>query len=145
MAVPARTTIVAVKNILAPGKDYDDRREPTLTGFVATASAIVDRVVACAAADGVTLNSIEQELIERWLAAHYYKCSDRQYASKNTAGAGASFTGQYAMGLKATLYGQCAMDLDPSGCLAALVDHAVASADWLGKTPTEQTAYEDRR
>lgn len=144
MSVPARTTVGAVKDVLAAGHDYDGRRNPTLLPYVDAASSIVDDVAACARAHGVALSAVKLELIERWLAAHYYKSSDQQYASKNTAGAGASFSGQTGMGIQGTKYGLAALDLDPSGCLFEQAGHQVALGLWLGKAPSEAIPFRDR-
>lgn len=139
-----RTDSDAVIALLAPGKDYDLVNLPSLTGFIASASVVVSRVATCAADKGITLSSEELELIERWLAAHYYKRSDLPYASKSTGGQSASFQTKIDMGIKGTHYGQSAIDMDPSGCLAALSSQARASIGWLGKNPPDQINYEDR-
>lgn len=140
----ARTTVGAVKAVLAAGHDYDERRQPSLLPYVDIASSVVDDVVACAAARGSPLSAVKQELVERWLAAHYYKSSDQQYASKNTAGAGASFSGQTGKGIEGTKYGLAALDADPSGCLFEQAGHQVALGLWLGKAPSEAIPYRDR-
>jgi len=145
----ARTTAAAVKAVMLPGEEYDTVTEPSLTPFIDTASAYVDDIVTCAAerSPAVTLSAARLELIERWLAAHFYAQSDKPYASKNTEGASASFHGQTAMYLESTLYGQTAMRLDKSGCLSSIgsgAERKVASAVWLGRPPSEQTDYSDR-
>lgn len=142
----ARTTSAAVQALMLPGQDYDTLANPSLTPFIDTASALVDDVVTCAAADGVTLTAARLELIERWLAAHCYCMSDQTYASKNTEGAGASFHGQTGMHLEASKYGQMAARLDSSGCLESIAgaERKVASGFWLGKAPSGQTPYRSR-
>jgi hypothetical protein len=105
---------------------------------------MVDEVVTCAASRSVTLSSTLLELIERWLAAHFYAQSDQLYQSKNTGGAGASFQGQTAMGLSNTSYGQQAKMLDISGCLAAFDKGTQARMYWLGKPPSSQIPYSQR-
>lgn len=122
----------------------EDGTTPSLTPFIDTAAAIVDRVEACAILKSKTLTATELELVERWLAAHFYAVSDKPYASRSTSGASGSFHGQTGMYLEATLYGQTAMRVDYSGCLAALNKRATAGAMWLGKPPSEQIAYVDR-
>lgn len=138
----ARTNPGAVQEILF--KDYDSVNEPPLQGYIATASAVVDRVVTCATAKAVTLSAVELELIERWLSAHFYCMSDAPYASHSHLGRSASFQGQTGMYLEATKYGQTAAALDPSGCLVAISKNQRASFSWLGKRPSEQTDYADR-
>jgi hypothetical protein len=140
----ARTTAVNVKELLL--QDYDAAGAPSLKPFIDTANVIVNRVATCAADKSLSLTAAELELVERWLAAHFYAVSDKPYASKSTAGASASFHGQTKMYLEATLYGQTASRIDRSGCLAALAaeKRAVAGGFWLGKEPSAQTAYWDR-
>ena len=141
-----RTTSDAVIAVL--GDDYgflaDGETLPVLTPFIEAASAIVDRIVTCAATRDYTLSSTEQELIERWLAAHMFKLSDRQHVSRSTNGASASFGGQLGTGFEFTSYGQMALRLDPSGCLSSLDKRQTARMIWLGKPPSAQTPYEQR-
>lgn len=136
----ARTTAAAVRGIL--GGDYDGKRD--LSPFIETATDVVDEVLVKAAASDpvVTISTTRAELIERWLSAHYYACSDRTYESKSTGRASAKFTGKTEMYLKATIYGQQAMQLDPSGWLQAIgsgEERKVASAVWLGTEETTET------
>lgn len=139
-----RTNSTDVLALMAPGQDYDVDSPPTLTGFIATANAIVDRVATCAISKGMSLSSTELELIERWLSAHFYVMSDQNYASKSTGGQSASFQGKTDMSLAASKYGQAAMNVDYSGCLSAISKRAFASTAWLGRNPPDQTNWEDR-
>ena len=144
-----RTTEVAVKQILA--RNYDEDKQTEIYPFISAASVIVDRVITCAAAKSITLTTTETELIERWLAAHFYCAGpDLLYSSKSTAGASASFQGQTGMHLDSTSYGQMAKTLDYSGCLTEIDKRQEqtaggrASGFWLGKAPSAQTDYRDR-
>ena len=140
-----RTSEAAVKLILL--QDYETDLSPSsvsLVPFIDTASAVVDRVEACAVAKDKTLTAAELELIERWLSAHFYVQSDQTYASKSSAGASASFHGQTGMHLESSRYGQTALNVDFSGCLTAIGKRQTARMAWLGKTLPEQTTYEDR-
>lgn len=136
----SRTTTDAVQRLL--GNDYAP--DADLTPSVESASAVVDRVVACATAKGKALTAAEAELVERWLSAHFYCQSDPQYQSKSTMGASGGFTGQTGMRLDNTRYGQQAQVIDYSGCLSAIGKRAVATGGWLGKTESEQLTYEER-
>ena len=138
----SRTTSQAVKSVLLG--DYDG--ESSLVSFIDTASVVVTRVNTCAVAKGVTLSTAELELIERWLAAHFYACSDQPYSVAETDKARGRFQGQTGMFLTGTKYGQTAMRLDPSGCLEAIGNRtrAKATVNWLGFPPSEQTDYVDR-
>lgn len=136
-----RTTTTAVQTVL--GGDWDG--STSVQFAIDTATIIVDRVNTCATNKDITLTTGELELIERWLAAHFYAQSDKPYTNKSTAGASASFAGRTDMGLDSTLYGQTAQQVDYSGCLANINKRQQAGGFWLGKNPTDQTAYEDRR
>lgn len=144
----ARTTSSDVIGILL--EDYDSENLPSLTPFIESASVIVDRVATCATARNKTLTTTELELIERWLAAHMYAMSDQPYTSRKTENAEGGFQGKTSMYLEATKYGQNAVNIDYSGCLAtmgtpnAVVNKSVASAFWMGKAPSSQIDYVDR-
>jgi hypothetical protein len=141
--VAQRTTPDAVRAVLQ--KDYNARERPSLSRQIQTSSVVVSRVVTCAAAKGVTLTAEETELIECWLAAHFYAVSDRPYASRSTLQASGSMDGKTAMNLDATLYGQQAKVVDASGCLAQIQAAATAPAGgaaeaggfWAGKEKAE--------
>lgn len=138
-----RTTPSDVQAVLQ--SDYDSSTSPDLDPYIRSANLMVDRVVTCATAKGITLTTDEKLWIETWLAAHLYACSDRPLDQKNTADSGGRFSGTTGMRLEATLYGQHAMALDYSGCLEALFQRRNRiTARWLGRPPSEQTDYDDR-
>lgn len=138
-----RTTAAKVQGVLQG--DYDAEGAPSLTPFIETATSLTDEVATKAAAKGVSLGSARLELIERWLAAHFYAVSDQPFASNVTKGAEAVYQGKTGMGLESRFYGQHAMLLDTSGVLRAMNSPAGrASAAWLGKAPSEQTDYDQR-
>jgi hypothetical protein len=139
----ARTNSAAVQALLV--SDYDTVNTPSLTPYIDTAASVIDDVVDCAARKGITMSDAKLELLERWMAAHFYCVMDKPYSSKSTSGASGSFHGQTAQGFSATLYGQQAMRIDTSGCLYAIDETRVAGGFWMGKRPTEQTNYRDRR
>lgn len=143
--MPARTNPDAVKALLTPGLNYDTKRNPSLMPFIDVAALQVDGMVELAAADEITYTSERLEMIERWLAAHGYKLSDKDQTSRSTRGASGSFAGQTAMGLDATLYGQQAKTLDPYGYLVLAIDgaggQATAGGEWLGLNPGQQHEY----
>lgn len=136
----SRTTVNAVQKILLKDWNGADLLDP----FIEAATAVVDRVDVCAAARSRTLTSTELELVERWLAAHFYAMSNQQLSSKSTKGAGGSFRASGGLNLDGTTYGQTARTLDYSGCLDAIAKRKVAAAVWLGRPPSEQTDYVDR-
>lgn len=140
----ARTNSDAVKAVLAGGKDYDLALSPSLSPYIDAAYSLVNRVVVCAAKKNIVISDEDLELIERWLAAHFYAVSDKPYSSRSTLGASGSFQGQTAMHLDATLYGQQAKLIDYSGCLENISNKQRVRVGWLGKRPSEQMDYSDR-
>lgn len=140
----ARTNSPAVEELLLD--NYGGEGEcssPNLRSFIATANVIVNRINICATAKGITLTPTELEMLERWLAAHYYQQSDRGYTARSTADASASFQGQLGMGFESTMFGQTALQLDPSGCLAA-IGKRKPTAVWLGKNDRDSLSYDER-
>lgn len=138
-----RTTSEDVKGILL--REYDAKRSPSLDPFILMASKLVDRVVTCAAELSITLDSEEQELMERWLAAHFYQANDPGYTSRSTMGASGSFNQTTGMGLQGTRYGQNAMIMDPSGCLAYMNgEKQTVGGFWLGLPTQDQLDYDER-
>lgn len=143
----ARTTAAAVKDVLrlgSQGGDYDDANNPSLDPYIDSASLMIDRVAACGVKRGTPYTTAELEMLERYVAAHRYCMSDVTYSNKSTDRQSTTFTGQTAMGLDATRYGQDAMLLDAIGCLINLHKGRKASGGWIGKTVSEQIDYEDR-
>lgn len=83
------------------------------------------------------------ELIERYLAAHFYEANrDRKEAQKTTGRASATFQGKTAMILMSTDPGQTACLLDVTGRLAELSIKAEKGIKpkvglaWLGMQPS---------
>jgi hypothetical protein len=140
----ARTTEALVKSVLrlgSQGGDYDDANNPSLTRPIAAANQFVTRAATCATNRGITLSSDELTEIETWMGAHFYTKMDRVYQSKSTNGASASFVLDPKV---PEPYKAAAIEMDASGCVAALLAGNRARLSWVGKAPSEQTAYEDR-
>lgn len=131
-----RTTEADVQSIL--GGNYDTANSPSLTGFIAAASSLVDRI---STAYPGTLSTADLTIIECWLAAHFYGHSDQFYKSKNTQSAGATFQGETKMGLSSTQYGQTAIMLDTTRYLAALDKGGIVGGIWLGDTTQSDEDY----
>jgi hypothetical protein len=138
-----RTTSEAVAKII----DVDEDEVPDLSPFIETASSLVDEVCV-----GVGYADARLELIERWLAAHFYAIRDPRLQSQNFGGAGGALQGQTAMNFQGTSYGQQAMLLDSVGGLARLSQHVamgkrgVIGITHIGTVATseEQAYYQDR-
>ena len=136
----SRTVPSAVQAILGPNYATG----VSLVPFIDAATDLVDSVAESAAGDGESLTTTRLELVERWLSAHFYHCSDPVYQSRSTEGASGQFQGQSAMGFDGSRYGQMAIRLDTSGYLRALDKGSRPSFVWLGKPVSEQIDYLDR-
>jgi hypothetical protein len=140
----ARTDSTAVKALLrngSEGGDYDDVHSPDLTYHIRVANSFVTRVNTCATAKGYSLTSDELTDLETAMAAHFYTKSDRVYQSKSTAGASGAFVLDPQ---NPEPYKSMAIEMDPSGCVSALLNRQRAAGFWLGRPPSEQTDYVDR-
>lgn len=108
----------------------------SMVPFIDTAKVVVDWL-ATQDTEGL-LSADTLELIERWLAAHFYETRDPQYSSKNTGRSGAQFQGQTGYVLMSSKWGQQACFLDFTGRLAKRSKEAETGqrrkvgAFWLG-------------
>lgn len=140
MSSPPRTNPTAVQGIL--GANYGpmpDQTLPDLNQYIAIATNMVDQVILFAATMRMTVMSITPataELIERWLAAHYYTKMDPLYASKSQGGASGSFV---ASQMEPERYLEGAMNVDWTGTLRAIVKRQVAGFTSLYRPPSQQT------
>jgi hypothetical protein len=138
-----RTTAAAVQKIVEveSGADLDPHIE--------AANNLVTRHCLGLDAAGVAINdTIDLELIERWLAAHFYKVFSPQVQQERAdvvSQANATAVGKY---LENTHWGQQALALDASGGLAAWQNQVkkgqtkTAGATWTGSTESEQESYD---
>ncbi len=123
---------------------------PDLTPRIATASAMVDALVnidltTVSFRPHIYTDTVTLELIERWLAAHYYSVFDQAFTSTSKGGGSGSFQNSAkGEGFGFTKYGQQAMALDYSGILKAIEKGAFAGAVWIGKPVSEQIPYDQR-
>lgn len=143
-----RTDSAAVASILVDNYDKDEStgEGPDLTPFIEAASSVVDDVAICATTKNKSLSSTKLELIERWLAAHFYVMNDPTFRERFTMTTKAIFDGTTGMYLEASRYGQMAVTLDSSGCLSAIASgtRKKASLSWLGLPPSGQIPYWQR-
>ncbi len=135
-----RTNTVSVQEVL--GRNYDQKTG--LNGFIKSANVVVNAIVRCATAKGASLLDEQLERIETLLAAHYYQRADPGFSSKNTGRSSASFKGQTGMKLEGTEYGQDALGMDTTGCLASFNNGGRVQMLWLGKPPSSQIDFADR-
>ena len=104
-----RTTAIDVADIVEVDSDID------LTVFILMANELVTEV--CSDSE---YSDVRLELIERWLAAHFYVIRDPR-ASSESAGVSQSYAlPSVAMSFQGTKEGQQALLLDTDGNLAAL-------------------------
>lgn len=142
-----RTTdalVIAVLGNGSEGGDYDNENSRSLTRYIRAANILVNAVSTCMVDNDLTPDSDVLTELETWLAAHFYQASDQGYAEKRTERAMGKFHGQTGKYLEGTKYGQAALTMDTSGCLAEISMAQHATATWGGKTPEEQIDYEDR-
>lgn len=138
----ARTNVGAVKALL--GRNYDGTAD--LNQWIASATGLVTQASLFAVSvKGITLDSTTLELVERWLACHFYCRFDPLYNSKSTMGRSGSFQrGPQKEGFESTDYGRSACEIEYSGMLRAIGLRQVASLDWMGKPVSAQIPYDER-
>lgn len=125
--------------------------DPTVSmvPYIAAASAMLDQVVA-SCKPAASLSTAKLKIIETWLAAHFYSVRDQQFSQETEGKGSATYQGQTQMNLTSSKYGQTAMMLDGSNCLASrnlevtTGMRRVAGTIWGGKPPSAQTPYRDR-
>lgn len=133
----ARTTSTAVGKII----EVDSNTWTDLTPFIDTANELVTEVCA-----GVLDENGEPyytdtrlELIERWLAAHFYAIADPRAGQEKAGPVSIEYQYKVDLNLNVTTYGQQAMILDSKGGLARLNQQVAdgrlrsgPSVTWLG-------------
>lgn len=124
----ARTTDSAVRGII------ETVVTTSLTPFITAANELVTEICAPAGYSETRL-----ELIERWLAAHFYTNLDPRAISEKISVISERFQSKVDLGLNTSHYGQTAMRLDTKGGLAAMnnkMNKATVVIDagftWLG-------------
>lgn len=129
----ARTTSDKVKELV----ETDDAVSVDLVVFIETANALVTEHCAVATDEegALLMDEVRLELVERWLAAHFYAIRDN-FARTTNEKAGSVAAGYYSkvdLGLNVTHWGQQAMMLDTSGALAGISALTAKAAN--GQTP----------
>lgn len=105
----ARTDKTAVRLIIDTEVSDD-----SLDAFIGTANIIVTNTLGDSDLTVTTLTEIE-----KWISAHLTIAMDPEESleSKKVGKATSKYTGEFAMGLQATRYGQMAIALDTTGTL----------------------------
>lgn len=131
----ARTTDEQVAGIIEWDSTID------LAPFIEIATDLVDEVCG-----GSGYSDTRLELIERWLAAHFYAVRDNRIASEGAGTVQASYQQQVGLNLNVTIYGQQVLMIDTKGGFAALQRRASvggrlrAGVSWLGQSAAEIAA-----
>jgi hypothetical protein len=105
----ARTTSIAVSAIIEADVNI------SLDPFIEAANSLVTDICSDSSYTAAKL-----ELIERWLAAHFYAVRDPRSAEEAAGSVRQRFQYKVDLNLAVTTYGQQAMILDTDGNLAAL-------------------------
>ncbi|QDP54884.1 MAG: hypothetical protein Unbinned3891contig1000_82 [Prokaryotic dsDNA virus sp.] len=126
----SRTTSSAVEGIIELDAGDD------LSPFIATATDIVDEVAADSAC---THDSVRLELIERYLAAHFYTLLRPRAVQERAGSVGQTNQSRVDLYLSTSHYGQMAKQLDTNGILSQMENTArkgkrSMSVSWLGKS-----------
>tara|TARA_Y100000310_G_C20273391_1_gene619112 strand:- start:45 stop:449 length:405 start_codon:yes stop_codon:yes gene_type:complete len=114
------TTIIAADSDLDP--------------FISTANELVTEICTGTNAPDPVYSATRLELIERWLAAHFYAIRDPRAKSEKAGSVGVAYRGKTDLNLSLTHYGQQAMMIDTNGGLARLDKGKgiTASVLWAG-------------
>ncbi len=126
-----RTTQVLVQGIIDAQVGFD------LTPFIAFANELVTDVCGASGYSDGYIGS-KMELIERWLAAHFYTDFDNQLTMAKAGTVTVGYQHKIDYGLKSSVYGQHAMIMDTDGNLAALNNtmqtkrKITVGVQWLG-------------
>ena len=130
----SRTSSTAVESII------DGTPEKTLTPFIDAANLMVTNL--CSADTDYSANDLE--MIERYLAAHFYQITIVPADSADTGNASESKRSKIDMGLNLTHFGQMAMRFDYNHhlmdneiSLQKGLSAAAISLTWLGSTEDE--------
>lgn len=133
------------KELVAEIVDLDPTKK--VDPFIEAATYLVTRCCSTAVVGDTTVpyySDEDLELIERWLAAHFYCVMDSRALQEGVSSLRIQYQSRVDIGLDVTHYGQQAKLLDTAGGLAAL-DAAASSGrlklkggvKWLG-TPNEE-------
>lgn len=141
-----RTTAAAVAKVV----EVDSRSWPDIEPFIEAANALVTaKCTASGYSDAIL------ELIERWLAAHFYRVADPQPTMEVAGSVTAQYESRVDLGFDVTKYGQQAMRLDYAGNLA-LMNNAMKKQEgtlagtgrvgvsYVGREPTTPNTYPRR-
>lgn len=115
--MPIRTTVEKVTGIVEVCDDID------VDPFIEAAAFLIDKIVEPSSTSTVyppvvVYDEMDLELIERWLAAHFYTIRDNRIDTEKVDTASEKLRYKVDLGLDQTQYGQKAKLLDVNGALA---------------------------
>lgn len=140
--LPGRTTALAVAKVI----QVPPTQMSLLDTFIDTANELVTQVCAVVfpgvtqtfdqaglpaytpTKGGYTYTDYRLEMIERWLAAHFYAVFSSQSQQDMADNIQSIYQGRTALGLNGTWWGQQAMRLDTMGALAVMENGQEQSA-----------------
>ena len=133
----ARTNATNVKAII----EVDSTiivSDSDLDPFINTANELVTELCTGSNGPSTAYTSTRLELIERWLAAHFYAVRDPRVKSERAGAVGVNYQEKVDLNLSLTPYGQQAMMLDTNGALTRLNKGKGVGISilWLGQTTT---------
>ncbi len=133
-----RTTIKLVIESL--GANYGPVKgvPPNIQPWIDMANSTVDFLQGVAVGRGRGLLPVQQELVERTLACHYYTKMDPLYASNSQGGGSGSFVSDPK---EPERYRCLACNLDTSGFLTAVLNRQFAEGVYLGKDHGHRDDY----
>lgn len=132
----ARTDATNVAKVIEVDEEID------LTPFIDTANELVTEMCTGDNGPDPVYSANRLELIERWLAAHFYAIRDMRPANEKAGPVGVAYQHEVDLNLANTMYGQQAMVLDTNGGLATLNKQTEEGGPrevgltWLGTEPS---------
>lgn len=116
MARTTKAQIEAIIEVDATVVPDDAAMEP----FILVANELVTERCTGAAGPSTPYTDARLEMIERWLAAHFYTNRDPRVTDERAGGVSATYQSSVGLGFDTSHYGQMAMRLDTNGGLAKL-------------------------
>jgi len=117
--------------------------ETAMLAFISPANELVTEVCTGDNTPSTAYDDTRLELIERWLAAHFYTIRDPRGVNEKAGPVGVAFQSAVGLGLDTSHYGQAAMRLDTNGGLARINESTKKGKPrvggfWAG-TPADDT------
>ena len=141
----ARTTKAEIEEIIEIDVEIipDDA---AMAPFITAANMLVTQCCTGANGPSTAYDTTQLEMIERYLAAHFYTNRDPRASSEKAGPVGVSYQDRVDLGFDSSFYGQTAMRLDFNGGLAKVNEDTkkgkpTVGVAWLG-TPYDEIPTE---